>query len=119
MAAISSTVTSGLTLISETPPWARLVCRSSEALNSSLFAGLSQVMHMPLSPRETDVLRMVSRGLTNAEIAQHTGITVHTVKFHLAAVYRKLGAANRTEAAALFLSAALNGSTLNGSMEAD
>jgi two-component system, NarL family, response regulator DegU len=57
----------------------------------------------PLSPRETDVLRMASRGLTNAEIARRTGITVHTVKFHLAAVYRKLGAANRTEAAALFL----------------
>ena len=68
-------------------------------------------MGMPLSPRETDVLRMVSRGLTNAEIAQRTGITVHTVKFHLAAVYRKLGASNRTEAAALYLSTATNGIT--------
>ena len=60
-----------------------------------------------LSERETDVLRMASSGLTNAEIAHRSGISIHTVKFHLAAVYRKLGAANRTEAAALYLSRAL------------
>lgn len=43
-------------------------------------------------------------GLTNAEIGLRCGISIHTVKFHLAAVYRKLGAANRTEAASLYLS---------------
>jgi DNA-binding CsgD family transcriptional regulator len=58
---------------------------------------------MTLSRRETDVLRMAASGLTNAEIARGFGITVHTVKFHLASVYKKLGAANRTEAASLYL----------------
>lgn len=63
---------------------------------------------LTLSERETDVLRMASSGLTNAEIARRSGISIHTVKFHLAAVYRKLGAANRTEAAALYLRRALH-----------
>ena len=58
---------------------------------------------MTLSRRETDVLRMAASGLTNAEIARGFGITVHTVKFHLASVYKKLGAANRTEAASFYL----------------
>lgn len=56
-----------------------------------------------LSPRELEVLVMMSRGLTNAEIAAELGKTVHAVKFHLASIFRKLGVANRTEAAVAFL----------------
>ena len=62
----------------------------------------SNVSH-PLSPRESEVLRMASQGLTNAEIAARMEVTVHAVKFHLASIYRKLGVANRTEAAVMFL----------------
>jgi DNA-binding CsgD family transcriptional regulator len=57
--------------------------------------------------REAEVLEMVARGLTNAQIAAGLGVTVHAVKFHLAAVYRKLGVTNRTEAASVYLRAAL------------
>jgi len=49
------------------------------------------------------VLRLATRGLTNAEIAARMEVTVHAVKFHLASIYRKLGVANRTEAAVVFL----------------
>jgi len=56
-----------------------------------------------LSPRECEVLRLATRGLTNAEIAARMEVTVHAVKFHLASIYRKLGVANRTEAAVVFL----------------
>jgi len=56
--------------------------------------------------REAQVLEMAARGLTNAQIGDVLGVTVHAVKFHLAAVYRKLGVTNRTEAAAVFLRAA-------------
>jgi DNA-binding CsgD family transcriptional regulator len=56
-----------------------------------------------LSPRELEVLEMASLGLTNRQIAQRLYVTVHAVKFHLAGVYRKLGVANRTEAAAVYL----------------
>jgi DNA-binding NarL/FixJ family response regulator len=55
--------------------------------------------------RQAQVLEMVTRGLTNAQIAALLGVTVDTVKFHLAAVYRKLGVTNRTQAASVYLRA--------------
>jgi DNA-binding NarL/FixJ family response regulator len=51
---------------------------------------------------------MAARGLTNLEIAHGLHVTVHAVKFHLAAVYRKMGVANRTEAASVYLSETLS-----------
>jgi len=51
-----------------------------------------------LSERELEVLEIATLGLTNSQIAKRLGVTVHTVKFHLASIYRKLGAANRTDA---------------------
>jgi DNA-binding CsgD family transcriptional regulator len=57
----------------------------------------------PLSLRESRVLEMTSRGLTNAEVAALLDVSIHTVKFHLSSVYRKLGVSNRTEAAAIYL----------------
>jgi DNA-binding CsgD family transcriptional regulator len=58
-----------------------------------------------LSQRETQVLDLVARGLTNLEVAGMLGVGVHAVKFHLASIYRKLGASNRTEATSLYLRA--------------
>jgi DNA-binding NarL/FixJ family response regulator len=56
-----------------------------------------------LSPRELEVLEMTALGLTNCEVATRLHVTVHAVKFHLNAIYRKLGVANRTEAAVVYL----------------
>ncbi|MBY8848517.1 MULTISPECIES: response regulator [Saccharothrix] len=55
---------------------------------------------VPLSPRELDVVLLVARGHTNAEVAHTLHVTVGTVKTHLAAVQAKLGARNRVEIAA-------------------
>src|SRR4051812_39817508 len=55
-----------------------------------------------LTPREIEVLELIAQGLTNSEVAQRLGVTVHAVKFHLASIYRKLGVGNRTEAAGFF-----------------
>lgn len=52
-----------------------------------------------LTQREIDVLREVAGGLTNKQIAAALGISEHTVKFHVSAIYAKLGAVNRTDAA--------------------
>jgi DNA-binding CsgD family transcriptional regulator len=59
-----------------------------------------------LSSRELEVLELTSEGHTNSEIARRLDVTVHAVKFHLGSVYRKLGVANRTEAAIAFLQSA-------------
>jgi two-component system, NarL family, response regulator YdfI len=56
-----------------------------------------------LSARQLEVLEMVSRGLTNHEIATLLHLSVHAVKFHLASIYEKLGVSNRTEAAVTYL----------------
>ena len=54
----------------------------------------------PLTPRELDVVRLVARGLTNAEVAGELFISLGTVKAHLGSVQAKLGARNRVEVAA-------------------
>lgn len=51
-----------------------------------------------LTERETEVLELLAKGLTNKEIAAELVITVRTVKFHVSSVLRKLEAGNRTEA---------------------
>ncbi len=54
-----------------------------------------------LTARETEVLRLLAGGRTNKEIAAHLVISVHTVERHLATIYRKIGARNRSDATAL------------------
>jgi DNA-binding NarL/FixJ family response regulator len=58
-----------------------------------------------LSSREAQVLALVAEGLTNGQIAERLELSVHSIKFHLAAVFRKLDVSNRTEAAAMFFRA--------------
>jgi DNA-binding NarL/FixJ family response regulator len=58
----------------------------------------SPVLVEPLTPREQEVLSLVADGLRNREIAGRLGVSEHTVKFHLAAVFGKLGATSRTDA---------------------
>jgi LuxR family maltose regulon positive regulatory protein len=55
----------------------------------------------PLSERELEVLRLLADGWANKEIASQLVITVGTVKRHVAHIFQKLDAANRTQAVAL------------------
>jgi NarL family two-component system response regulator YdfI len=52
----------------------------------------------PLTPREIEVLNALAEGHGNKQIAARLGISEHTVKTHLAAIFEKLEASNRTEA---------------------
>jgi DNA-binding NarL/FixJ family response regulator len=52
-----------------------------------------------LSPRETDVLDGLARGLTNSEIAAELHLSTSTVKSYLRTAFKKIGASNRTQAA--------------------
>jgi two-component system, NarL family, response regulator YdfI len=55
----------------------------------------------PLTPREIEVLQLLSEGLGNKEIASRLNISEHTAKFHVASIMGKLGAISRTEAVTL------------------
>jgi len=51
-----------------------------------------------LTPREIEILEMMAEGMSNRTIAGRLGISSQTVKFHVASILAKLGAASRTEA---------------------
>ena len=56
-----------------------------------------------LTLREKEVLRLVCDGLTNAEIATKLTVSRETIKSELKRIFRKIGVANRTQAAVLLV----------------
>jgi DNA-binding CsgD family transcriptional regulator/tetratricopeptide (TPR) repeat protein len=85
-------------------PLATLVRRRLRALGATRIPrgprGETKVNPAGLTARQIDVLRLVGKGYTNAEIASQLVVSVRTVDSHVAAVLAKLGAASRREAAA-------------------
>jgi DNA-binding NarL/FixJ family response regulator len=69
-------------------------------LHSEAAAAVSpdEVVEEPLTARERQVLELVGLGLSNHAIAARLGISDHTVKFHLASIFGKLGVRTRTGA---------------------
>lgn len=59
---------------------------------------VERVAHVPLTPRELAVLRLVTVGHTNKQIGSLLSITEATVKAHLGRLFDKLGVSTRTEA---------------------
>jgi DNA-binding NarL/FixJ family response regulator len=53
-----------------------------------------------LTEREVEVLRCVTRGMSNKEVGEALGISLQTVQVHLRNIYGKLGVGDRTEAVA-------------------
>lgn len=58
----------------------------------------AEAPHHPLTARQADVLNLLAEGRSTKDIARRLGLAVPTVKTHLAAVYRQLGARNRLQA---------------------
>jgi len=70
------------------------------AVAEGALAGVSAAEELsePPTAREGEVLGLLARGLSNKQIARELHISEHTVKFHISALYAKLGVGNRAEA---------------------
>ena len=82
----------------------RAVARGERSVAPEIEQILTEDPPVPeLSPRQTDIMKSVIRGLTNEDIAKQLGISAPMVNEHLNALFAKIGAANRTEAVAIAL----------------
>jgi LuxR family maltose regulon positive regulatory protein len=71
------------------------------AIDATQIGGPAQqksVQIDPLTEKEQAVLRLLSTSLTTRDIAESLGLSVNTVKTHIAAIYRKLGSPRRRDA---------------------
>jgi DNA-binding NarL/FixJ family response regulator len=66
--------------------------------SASATAAVAASEPSPLSTRETDILRLVSKGLSCAEVGEQLSISTHTVVTHVKNIYRKLAVHSRAEA---------------------
>lgn len=72
-------------------PYAIAFCNMRES------GGEARHLEGLLSERELEIVRLITEGLTNKEIAGRVGISVNTVKYHVARIYEKMQVTNRTE----------------------
>jgi DNA-binding CsgD family transcriptional regulator len=79
---------------------AGLIVRLPDPIEAGFGAIGESDAHALLTPRELEVLAALAEGLTNKAIARRLNISLHTVKFHIESLFRKLGARTRTEAVA-------------------
>jgi DNA-binding CsgD family transcriptional regulator len=79
---------------------AGLIVRLPDAMDAGFGAMRETDGHALLTPRELEVLATLAEGMTNKAIARRLNISLHTVKFHVESLFRKLGARTRTEAVA-------------------
>jgi DNA-binding NarL/FixJ family response regulator len=70
----------------------------STLLDGAELADGNDTDHVRLTPRELEVLAALADGASNKAIARRLAISVHTAKFHVAAILAKLDADSRTEA---------------------
>ena len=68
-------------------------------LDKSAIAAVKKIREIsPLTKKEMEILHLLNKALTSKEIAAREFLSQATVKTHLAAIYRKLGATNKTAA---------------------
>lgn len=88
-------------LLGETPAGGRPSSADPGIPSAELNAARDWRGSETLTVREREVLQLMAEGLPNKLIATRLRISPHTVKFHVASILAKLGAASRTEAVAL------------------
>ncbi len=75
-----------------------LSVRTSSQRDAPGFAPRDPPGRPLLTPREVEVLALVGQGQSNKSIARRLNISAHTVKYHLEAIFAKLGVRSRAEA---------------------
>lgn len=85
----------------------RAVAAGQVVLDGQVRGALEREPAGLLTARERDVLRLIASGLTNAAIAERLFLSEKTVRNHVSAVFRKLGAGNRVDAVRLAREAGL------------
>ncbi|RJR39681.1 MAG: DNA-binding response regulator [Desulfobacteraceae bacterium] len=78
--------------------------RLSEAIDpeKEIQLGEGEIsVHVELSKRETEILRLMTEGYTNLQISELLSISANTVKTHVNNIFNKLGVNDRTQAAVL------------------
>lgn len=91
----------------------RMVARGHVVFDSSVWSALGQEEEdeakngVQLSPREREVLLLLSRGLANREISDELGVSIETVKTHIERLYKRLAVNSRTDAVAKALRAGI------------
>ena len=77
---------------------AGLTVRAPSLREAHGFAARETPPRVALTPREVEVLALVGEGQSNKAIARRLAISAHTVKYHLEAIFAKLGVRSRAEA---------------------
>ena len=83
-----------------------LAAHGRVTITSPIQAGSRSTLPTKISPgypsgltaREVEVLRLVARGMTDAQVAEQLVISPRTVNFHLTSIYSKLGVSSRAAA---------------------
>lgn len=80
----------------------RKVAAGEKIFSAEIEQAVNEEPTIPnFTQRQMEILHSVTRGLTNVEIAKQYGISTDGVKQHVMTIFRKLGAANRSEAVAI------------------
>ena len=82
----------------------RTVAKGDRYISDEILRTLRDDPPLPtLTPRQTQILEAIVRGLSNPDISKALNISTPSVAEHITAIFQKLGAANRTEAVAIAL----------------
>ncbi|HLT45563.1 MAG TPA: response regulator transcription factor [Luteimonas sp.] len=92
----SATLAEALARVLDGDRWAPAAARAAPAAGADEHDAAQRVAE--LTPQQFRVLQMLGEGLLNKQIAYDLGVSEATVKAHMTAILRKLGASNRTQA---------------------
>ena len=80
----------------------RIVAQGGDYISPDIRQQLAADPPVPdLTPRQSEILKSMVRGLTDRDIAERLGLSTESVSEHVGAIRQKIGAANRTEAVAI------------------